>query len=421
MVRAIGVALVGVLAFVVGGVAYAYFDIQGNITALDVNELVDRAAAPDEPGTSGPAPTPSPTQTFVDPAAGQALNILVMGTDDRSGDNVDLGGEGEGMRSDTTLLVHVSGDRSRVDVVSIPRDLLVPIPECPLPDSSTVPATSEAMFNSAFSRGSGQSETGSEEAKQFGVACTIRAVQEMSGLTIDEFALVDFAGFQAMVDAIGGIDVCLGEPIQDRYTDLDLPAGAMHLDGWTALQLARVRHNVGDGSDISRIDRQQQLLTVLISEVLDRDVFTSGPELYRFLSAATSSLTTSPDLAQLPRLAGLAMSLRHTSIEDITFATLPFEYAGNRVRPIELSDELWAAVAGDEPLWTVLPELAPPATPAPPEGDGADSGVSGGAGSQDGSMDGGPVETATDEPTEHAPTGLEDTGLTPGIISATCG
>lgn len=336
--------MVGLLAFGVGGAGYAYWDIQGNITGLDIDDLVG-----DDPTIH--EPTETPTVTYTDPLAGSPMNILLMGSDDRSGENAEIGGEDEGMRSDTTLLMHISADRTRVEAVSIPRDLLTPIPSCELPSGTQTRAQSEAMFNSAFSLGAQQSETGSDEAKAYGAACTIRTVQAMTGITIDEFALVDFAGFQKMVDAVGGVTMTFSEDLKDTYTGLDITAGEHTLNGVQALQLARARHIAGtDGSDIGRIDRQQELLTAMVAEILETNLLTNGPDLYRFISAATESLTTSKGLSQITSLVGLGMSLKGVSLDSVHFSTVPFVYAGPRVRATAEADVVWQLLATDQPL-----------------------------------------------------------------------
>lgn len=412
LLRGVLTSGVGIIAFVVGGVTFAYADIQNNITSLDVEDLVNGAIA------TSATQSASAEATYDDPKTGQPMNILVMGTDDRSGENAEIGGNDAGMRSDTTLLFHISADRSRIDAVSIPRDLLTPIPACPLPDGSSTWAQDDAMFNSAFSQGSSQSDTGSDEARQYGAACTILTVQQMTGLTVDEFALVDFAGFQRMVDAVGGVDVCLAEPLQDDYTGLDLPAGQQTLDGVQALQLARARHNIGDGSDINRIDRQQQLLTAMIDELMSKNLLTNSRELYQFLSAATQSLTTSPGLSQITSLVGLGMSLDNLSLSDVTFATVPFVYEGARVRATAKADDVWAALAADQPLYTALPELAPAptATQEAPAGDPAasDPAPEGEVATSDGSGASDPAAPATSD----APQPTQD--ATPKTITATC-
>jgi LCP family protein required for cell wall assembly len=339
--RAAAVAAVGVGAFVLSGSALAYSALQGNITTHDVTGLL---------GRDRPAEAEGP----VDPRAGRDLNVLVMGSDVRSGENAAIGGAPEtvGMRSDTTLLVHISADRTRADIVSIPRDLLVDIPACPRPEGDGTRPQPDAMFNAAFATGG---ESGQVE---YAAACTIKTVEQMSGVFVDDYVVVDFAGFTRMVDALGGVPMCIPEAVSDRYAGLDLEAGQQVLNGQDALAYARARKNVGDGSDISRIGRQQLLLGAMVRAVLSKNLLTDLPELYLFLDAATESVTAGPTIGRIPNLVGLANSVRSVPAGGVTFVTTPFDWAGARVKPNEDSALLWAAIAADLPI-------APPVEPAP--------------------------------------------------------
>jgi LCP family protein required for cell wall assembly len=341
LVRFAAVAGVGLLAFVLAGGAFAYSALQGNITTHDVTDLL---------GGSRPDP--------VDPSAGRPINLLFMGSDVRSGENAALGGapETEGMRSDTTLLVHIAADRSRADIVSIPRDLLVDIPSCELPDGESSPPQPDTMFNAAFSTGGDQGQV------EYAAACTIKTVEQMTGVFIDDFVVIDFAGFTRMVAALGGIPMCIPEPLTDRLAGLDLEAGQQTLNGHEALAYARARKEVGDGSDISRIGRQQLLLGAMIRQVLSKNLLTDLPALYEFLDAATESVTTGPTLGTIPNLVGLATSFRAVPAGGVSFVTVPFEWVGPRVRPTEVATLLWAAIEEDRPI---APEPEPTPTPAP--------------------------------------------------------
>ncbi|UFU02250.1 LCP family protein [Ruania suaedae] len=344
--RALRVTLVAALflvTFTGTGAALAYQNLQGGIDRHDFDDVLGT----DRPTMdSGEAPNPD------DSMEGRAVNLLVMGTDSRAGDdNQDLGGgDVDGMRSDTTLLMHISADRSRVDVVSIPRDLLVTIPSCPRPDGTSTYEQYDAMFNAAFALGGGSGDVG------YAAACTIKTVETMTDIRIDDFVVVDMSGFKDMVDAIGGVDMCFEQDLYSEQAKLDITAGCHTLDGETALAVARARKGVGlgDGSDIGRIDRQQELLSNMAEQVLDRNVMTETTELYQFLQAATSSLTTSERIGNLTTMAGLAYSLRNIELDEVSFATMPFDWAGNRVRPNYLSEELWASIRADEPM--ALPE-----------------------------------------------------------------
>lgn len=344
--RGVLLALVGALTFTGTAIALAYHGLQGGIQTHDVEEILgdDR-----------------PTQQPADPDdahAGTAYNILIMGSDSREGRNQAIGGgDVVGMRSDTTLLVHLPADRSRVDVVSIPRDLVVDIPGCPMPDGTqTEPrlegqgwSEQERMWNVPFAIGAASGDLG------YAAACTMRTFETMTNIRVDDFVIVDMAGMEQMVDAIGGVQMCIDQDMHSDAAHLDLDAGCHVLDGETAVAFARARtgEGLGDGSDIGRIGRQQDLLTAMISQALDRNVLTSSDELYRFLQAATSSLTTGEEIGNLATLAGLAYSLRGLDVDDIAFATVPFDWAGARVHPNTDSQLLWDSIRTDEPM--VLP------------------------------------------------------------------
>ncbi|HLS26795.1 MAG TPA: LCP family protein, partial [Beutenbergiaceae bacterium] len=261
--------------FFSSGIAWAYRDLDTNIETHSIDDLL---------GTERPEP-PEPDPE--DPHAGQALNVVLIGTDDRSGENRDLGGgTSPGVRSDTVIVAHISADRSRMEMISIPRDSWVTIPSCELPDGTqSYPQTGK--FNGAFTIGGATGDLG------YAAACTIRTIESLTDVRMDGFIAVDFAGFVNVVDALDGIPFCVPEPIQDSQAHIDLEAGDQILDGEQALGYARVRKSLGDGSDVQRIDRQQQLLAATVRHALNQNLLTDSPKLYRFLDAATSSVTAS--------------------------------------------------------------------------------------------------------------------------------
>ncbi len=357
-----GAALVtgAVLAFVGTGVATAYTHLQGNIDSADVEHLL---------GDDRPEP-PSPDPE--DPNAGTPVNILVMGTDSREGNEGIASDKVDGARSDTTIVVHVSADRTRVEMVSIPRDSLVEIPECLRSDGSTSRAQRRAMFNSAF-------QLGSQGTGEFsdGAACTQRTVEANTGVFIHHFVVVDMSGFVNMVDSLGGVPMCIPHDMRSRKAKLDITAGQQTLDGRTALALARARtgEGLGDGSDTGRIGRQQELIAATAQEVLAKNILTDIDKLMRFLDAATSSLTVSSGLASLTEMAGLAYSLRGVARSGIAFMTIPFGAAPDqpgRVVWTDEADDVWAKIAADQPL--IEPKA--PATPTAPDGETPPPGTS---------------------------------------------
>ena len=281
----------------------------------------------------------------------EPLNILVMGSDTRAGQGKGYGSETAitGARSDTTLLVHLPADRQSALVVSVPRDTIIDVPSCKTSTGMSAPYTDR--FNSAFSIG--------------GPGCTIKTVEQNTGVFIDHFVIVDFSGFNDIVDALGGVDVCLPEPVVEVKSGLNLPAGVSTVQGDQALAFVRVRA-IGTGSDIDRIDRQQAFLSSLITKARSSGTLLNPVKLVRFLEAATKSLTTDPELANLNKLRQLAQEVRGIPPKDISFVTTP--WLVNPADPntviwnTDKTDPLWAAIAADE-TW-------PPTPPEPTVIDG---------------------------------------------------
>ncbi|MFD5075976.1 LCP family protein [Streptomyces sp. NPDC058371] len=269
-----------------------------------------------------------------------AQNILLIGSDSRSGDGNDKYGRDSGTeRSDTTILLHLAADRRSATAVSLPRDLMVDVPSCRRPDGTRTDAVF-AMFNSAYESG--------------GSACTIRTVEKLTNVRIDHHMVVDFHGFKEMVDAVDGVQVCLKEPIDDKAAKLRLPAGKVRLNGEQALGYVRARKSIGDGSDTDRMDRQQRFLGALVNKVQSNDVLLNPTKLYPVLDAATSSLTTDPDLANLRGLYQLVRGLRDIPTDRVQFLTVPrtsYVYNANRDQLVEPdADRLFARLRSDAPL-----------------------------------------------------------------------
>ena len=346
LARRVGLVTLAVALFVVSGAGFAWYDLQSRLTTVDIDPLIGKTG---RPGTEPP-----------DSYDGRAVNLLVLGTDSRSGENNVDGSEGSDevsvARSDTALLMHVSADRKRIDAVSIPRDTLVDIPECKRLDGDTAGAEEDGQFNSAFANGAG---TGNDKkAIASGAACTLKTVEKMTDIWIDDFVVVDFNGLSKVVDSLGGVHVQVAEAIDDPdYTGMTLDEGCQKLDGQAALQYARVRHGVGDGSDISRISRQQSLMNAMVSKALASSVLTKTG----FLTSTLETLTTSERIGELTTLSGLANSVKGIGTDKINFITMPNEPAAdeNRVVPTENAKKVWAALKEDQP---VPADAAAPAT-----------------------------------------------------------
>jgi len=334
-------AIVVTLLLLAGGATgfYLYQRLQGNIEVGDY--LNDNFL-----GTQ--RPTKEATQA---PDEKEPLNILVMGSDTRAGQGKGYGDPSKitGARSDTTLLVHLPADRESALVVSIPRDTIVDVPSCKTDTGTSSPYTDR--FNSAFSLG--------------GPGCTIKTVEQNTGVFIDHFVIVDFSGFNDIVDALGGVDVCLPYAVVEPKSKLNLPAGITTVTGDQALAFVRVRA-IGTGSDIDRIDRQQAFLSSLIEKARSSGTLLNPVKLVRFLEAATKSLTTDPELANLNRMRQLAQEVRGIPPKDITFLTTPW-----LVNPADPNTVIWNTEKTD-PLWKAIStdQTYPPEPPDPTVIDG---------------------------------------------------
>jgi LCP family protein required for cell wall assembly len=319
-----------------GGAMFAINSLGKNIRIIDTSDLnnSDRPKAIVETDTS-------------------PINILIMGSDSREGDGNVGYGQVDGERSDTTLLVHVYNGRQSALIASIPRDSLVTIPDCKNSAGETIKSSTQ-KFNAAFSIG--------------GPVCTIKTIESLTNVRIDKFVVIDFSAFKKIVDAIGGVEICLVNPISDPIragaggTNLDLPAGYSTLNGDQALQFVRARENLGDGSDLSRIERQQAFMGAMVRDMSKKGVLTNPSLIYQILSAITQSLSTNREWASVNTLQEFALSIGDLKPNNITMVTTPNQIIenGNVAWTAEAND-LWLAMSSD----TVWPTQAVQATPTP--------------------------------------------------------
>ena len=339
LARRAGLSLLAVTIFVVSAAGFAWHNIQSRIAWFNIDSLLTEE---DRPGTKPP-----------DSYEGRAVNLLILGTDSRAGNNNVDGSQGSedvaSARSDTALVMHISADRKRVDAVSIPRDTLVDIPECKTLDGEKTESSEDTPFNSAFAKGAGDSDD--KKAVASGATCTWKTVEKLTHVRIDDFVVVDFAGLSKVVDSLGGVHVQVDEAIDDtEYTGFKLDEGCQKLDGQNALQYARVRHGVSDGSDLSRIARQQNLMRAMASKALSSNLLTQSG----FLTSTLETLTTSERIGQIGNLSGLAYSIQGVGIDKINFITMPNEPAAdpNQVVPSEGAKKVWKAIEEDKPVPT---------------------------------------------------------------------
>ncbi|MBL3666585.1 LCP family protein [Streptomyces sp. M2CJ-2] len=309
---------------VLGGVGagYVYVGLNGNLTSVDIDRLL---------GTDRP-----------EKAGDGSENVLVLGSDTRSGGNRKLGGGADdgGARADTAMIVHLHEGGEKASVVSVPRDTVVDRPECTDTEGGTHPAANGVMFNSAYATG--------------GAACVVKTVESMTDLRMDHYLEVDFTGFQKLVDELGGVEVTTTEDIHDPDSHLELAAGTHRLDGAQALGLVRTRHGVGDGSDLGRIQLQQAFVRALVRQVKDLGLLTDPKKLYDLADTVTRTVTTDSDLGSVNSLMSFADDLKGIGPGGMHMVTMPVRHdpaAPNRVLPWKEKAQLvWDALKNDEPI-----------------------------------------------------------------------
>ncbi len=320
---AAAIAILLVLTLIVGlGGVFFYRHLNDNLDVRDYDDqLTDR-----------------PAKQAADHGPQEPVNILVMGSDTREGEGNNIDGlTGGGERSDTTLMFHLSADRTFAYGISIPRDSLVDRPECVDDDGDTIPADDDTMWNAAFTVG--------------GPACTMQQFEQLTGVRLDHYVKLDFNGFQDMVDAIDGVRVCIPEPILDLSHGINIPAGTRDVAGKEALNYVRARYTLGDGSDIGRIKRQQAFVAAMAGKVVSAGTLTRVDRVLGFLDAATSSLQT--DFTSISQIARVGASFKNIGLDKIKFITVPWQYSPedpNRVEWLPEADALWQRVIDDEPL-----------------------------------------------------------------------
>ncbi|QVQ54396.1 LCP family protein [Spiractinospora alimapuensis] len=334
----ISVVLTGVL--VAGSLsAYAaFYDIYGQLDqeAIDTDAFGDR---------------PSQVEG--------AVNVMIIGSDVRTGENADYG-DAEGERPDTLIIAHISPSHDGATLVNIPRDSIVDLPQCEATDDRPGLPPSRDMIGVALTLG--------------GPACLWNAVEQLTGIHIDHYVHMDFSGFKDMVDALGGVEMCIPEPIDDDKAHLQLDAGLQTLNGEESLGFVRARYALGDGSDLSRIERQQEFMGAMAQKATSSEIITSPTSIHSFLGAVAQSITTDDQL-NVDTMADIAISMREVDMDNIEFVTVPSGPAPedeNRIAWHEPdATELFQAIAQDTEITDVTEDEEEPepaeedAEPAP--------------------------------------------------------
>ncbi|MDX3532169.1 LCP family protein [Streptomyces sp. ID05-39B] len=287
----------GIMSFVLlgtAGAAYLYLEhLNDNITSV----------SDDGAGTGG----------F---SKDKAINLLVIGTDKRTGSgNEGYGDSGSVGHADTTILLHVSKDRTNATALSIPRDLIVDVPDCPTEQedgtSEVIKGTQGVRFNTSLGQ-DGRTPS-----------CTMRTVTELTGVTPDNFMVADFNAVKTLTTAVDGVEVCLAKDIDDPDSHLKLPEGTHTVQGEQALAFLRTRHSVGFGGDLSRIAIQQQFLGSLMRKLKSNDTLTSPTKMIKLAEAGTKALTVDSQLDSITKLKDLGLELGKLNTKNLTFATVP--------------------------------------------------------------------------------------------------
>jgi LCP family protein required for cell wall assembly len=337
-IRAVAISVATVLVVALTAGFFVYRHLEGNITTLDIEDALG---------------TDRPEKVIKKQEPHQPLNILLLGSDTREGQGNHIGGETPGL-SDTTILLHISADRDRAYGVSLPRDAMVERPPCVRKDGQGMDPGGLSMFNAAYAVG--------------GPACTVKTVEQLTDIRMDHFVVVDFNGFKHMVDALGGVPVCVPEEVNDTIGNIYLPAGSYEVQGQQALNYVRLRHGLSENGDIGRMKRQQAFLASMANKAISAGTLANPVRLYNFLDAATKSLTTDPGLDNLRDLAGLAKQLRDIGLDNIQFLTVPFESYEpdpNRLVWAPEAEQLWDKLRLDEPLNGELSETVTTAAEDP--------------------------------------------------------
>jgi LCP family protein required for cell wall assembly len=262
----------------------------------------------------------------------QAENILVIGSDSRNGLSQSFGTGLVTDQSDTMMIIHIPADRKWAEVMSIPRDSWVHIPSCEQ-GNGKMSQPSDFKINEAFAIGNLDGNH-----TDLGVACTVKTLEQDTGIFINHFVVVNFTGLESMVAALGGVPECNTRPINDPKSGLHLTAGHHMLDPKQALGYVRARYTLGDGSDLERIGRQQAFMSALIGKV--KGELLNPVAVYHFLDAATSSLTIDSQLGGIKGLYNLGESLKNIPQNKIAFFTIP-NYPRSEVVPSDTASVLW--------------------------------------------------------------------------------
>ncbi|MFD7710949.1 LCP family protein [Streptomyces sp. NPDC059785] len=323
----------GGMAFVLvaaTGAGYLYLKhLEGNVQTTDVGDAGSSSFSKDE-----------------------AFNLLIIGTDKRTGEgNEGYGDKNSVGHADTNILLHVSKDRTNATAMSIPRDLIVDVPDCPTTLSDGTEKVIAGTENQRFNTSLGQFDRDP--------GCTMRTVQAVTGIKPDHFMMADFNAVKTLTTAVGGVEVCVTKAVDDADSHLKLPAGKSVVEGEQALAFVRTRHSFGNSGDLDRIKVQQQFLSSLMRKMASSDTLTSPTKLYKLAEAATKALTVDSAIGKVGTLKDMALELKKVPTKNITFTTVPVVDNPAEKTPVTvvvnktLADPLFEMIQNDTSLTEV--------------------------------------------------------------------
>ncbi|MBJ7905000.1 LCP family protein [Streptomyces sp. DSM 110735] len=278
----------------VGSAGYLYLKhLEGNVATTDVGSVAKKGFSKDD-----------------------AFNILIIGTDKRTGKgNAGYGDKNSVGHADTNILLHVAKDRTNATALSIPRDLIVDIPDCKTvePDGKEdiIGGTDQHRFNESLG----------QEGRNAG--CTMQTVQAVTGIRPDHFMMVDFNAVKTLTSAVGGVEVCVAHAVNDPDSHLNLPAGKSTVKGEQALAFVRTRHSFGNHGDLDRIKAQQQFMGSLMRKMSSSDTLSNPKKLFDLADAATKALTVDQGIKSVSTLKDIALEMKKVPPKNITFLTVP--------------------------------------------------------------------------------------------------
>ncbi|CAI7624770.1 unnamed protein product [Penicillium discolor] len=328
LLKLLAISMAVVLVSGIGVAAYIWFDFSSTVSANAVDLDGQEDLPPDIGEYKG------------------GFNLVLTGVDTCEDDYKQYfgdrctGGDAEGTLNDVNLLVHVSEEPRRITVVSFPRDLMIPIPSCEDEDGNATAAMSKQPLNVAYTDG--------------GLNCVVRTISALTDQEVQFAASVTFGGVIEITNAIGGVDVCLANPIRDRYTGLDMAAGTHTVQGLEALQFLRTRHGVGDGSDLGRIGNQQQYMSSLARKLISGEVLGNVPVMLKLANTGIQNLETSTSLADPMMIVQIALAVKSVPFEDIVFVQYPTLTDWNDPNKVVPNEEaaaaLWDAIEANAQL-----------------------------------------------------------------------